>query len=211
MSKIQVGQRFGRLMVVSLIYARKNPKAECRCDCGAVVTPQRGALLNGRAKSCGCLRRELLAVANLKHGLSKTPEFSVFMGMRDRCENSKNPDYDNYGGRGICVLYKDAAEFVADVGLRPNGAWIERSDNDAHYGPGNCLWVTPAKNAINKRVSKTWTINGVEYESSVIAAKALGVTPSVVVRGCNGFTRDGRAYAPRDGWACRLKYGKHHA
>lgn len=60
---VSVGDRFTRLLVLALIPDRKNPKAKCICDCGAVVTPQRGALKNGRAKSCGCLRRELLAEA----------------------------------------------------------------------------------------------------------------------------------------------------
>lgn len=58
---VSVGQRFERLLVIELIPDSKNPKARCVCDCGTVVTPQRGALKNGRAKSCGCLRRELLA------------------------------------------------------------------------------------------------------------------------------------------------------
>lgn len=61
MSAVSVGQRYSRLVVVGLIQDRKNPKAECQCDCGSIVHPQRGALKNGRAKSCGCLRRELLA------------------------------------------------------------------------------------------------------------------------------------------------------
>ena len=61
MSKVAVGQRYGRLSVVGLLPDRKNPKAECICDCGTVAFPQRGALINGRAQSCGCLRREKLA------------------------------------------------------------------------------------------------------------------------------------------------------
>lgn len=59
--RVSVGDKFGRLQVKELIPHRKNPKALCVCDCGALVRPQRGALLNGRAKSCGCLRTELLA------------------------------------------------------------------------------------------------------------------------------------------------------
>ena len=58
---VAVGDRFTRLLVLSLIPDSKNPKASCICDCGKKVTPQRGALKNGRAKSCGCLRKELLA------------------------------------------------------------------------------------------------------------------------------------------------------
>lgn len=58
--RVSVGRRYGRLTVVGLISDQKNPKADCICDCGKRVSPQRGALTNGRAKSCGCLRRELL-------------------------------------------------------------------------------------------------------------------------------------------------------
>jgi 5-methylcytosine-specific restriction endonuclease McrA len=60
--RVKIGDRFTRLLVVGLIPDRKNPKAICLCDCGKTITPQRGALKNSRAKSCGCLRRELLAM-----------------------------------------------------------------------------------------------------------------------------------------------------
>lgn len=57
---MNIGDRFHRLVVIGLIPHNKNPKAKCVCDCGNVITPQRGSLRNGRAKSCGCLRKELL-------------------------------------------------------------------------------------------------------------------------------------------------------
>lgn len=57
------GARFGRLVVLELIPDAKNPKAKCRCDCGSIITPQRGALRIGKAKSCGCLRREIFTAA----------------------------------------------------------------------------------------------------------------------------------------------------
>lgn len=58
---VAIGDRYCRLLVLDLIKDSKNPKAKCICDCGNLITPQRGALKNGRAKSCGCLRVELLA------------------------------------------------------------------------------------------------------------------------------------------------------
>lgn len=208
MSKIKVGQVFHRLTVLRLIYERKNPKAECVCNCGKVITPQRGSLLNGRAKSCGCLRAEQNAVASLRHGQSQSKEYRVFSGMKSRCSNPRNPHFANYGGRGIQVLYASFEEFLADVGPRPEGTWIERLNNELHYQPGNCEWVPPKVNQTNKRVSKIWSIDGVEYASSKAAAQALGVDTSVINRGCNGFTRAGRTYAPRAGWSCWLKYSE---
>lgn len=48
-----VGNRYGRLVVLELITAR-NAAALCQCDCGEKVTRQRGALVRGKAISCGC-------------------------------------------------------------------------------------------------------------------------------------------------------------
>ena len=57
-SRMLVGERFGRLVVVELVPDNKNPAAICRCDCGNMTKTQRGSLRNGRAKSCGCLKIE---------------------------------------------------------------------------------------------------------------------------------------------------------
>jgi 5-methylcytosine-specific restriction endonuclease McrA len=72
---MNIGDRFHRLVVVGLVSDSKNPKAICICDCGNTVTPQRGALRNGRAKSCGCLRSELLSAhAERVKGTGMPPE-----------------------------------------------------------------------------------------------------------------------------------------
>lgn len=62
--QVKVGDVFHRLTVLELIKDAKNPKALCKCVCGNLIKPQRGALKNGRAKSCGCLRKELLKKAS---------------------------------------------------------------------------------------------------------------------------------------------------
>lgn len=208
MSKVEVGSVYGRLTVRKLIPDRKNPKAECVCECGNIATPQRGALVSGKAQSCGCLRRERISAATRIHGAAKTPEYKVFMAMRERCNSPSNRHFQNYGARGIRVLWASFEDFMRDMGPRPAGAWIDRLDNDGHYGPGNCKWVAPPVNQSNKRVSRVWTINGIAYASSTEAAAKLGVHPSVIVRGCNGYTRQGRHHPPRQGWSSRLKYGE---
>lgn len=58
--RVKVGDVFSRLTVLELIADRKNPKAKCICECGNLTISQRGALKNGKAKSCGCLKKELL-------------------------------------------------------------------------------------------------------------------------------------------------------
>lgn len=203
---MKIGEVFGRLVVTALIPDRKNPKARCECSCGAISFPQRGSLRSGKTRSCGCLGRELQIAAVVRHGKYKTPEYSVFRGMIDRCNNPRNTHYKNYGGRGIRVRYVDFHAFLSDVGERPKGAWIDRIYNDGDYEVGNCKWTTPSENLSNTRVSKVWRINGVEYKNSSIAAKFLGLDPSTVNRRCNGHTnRHGNFIPPIDGWSCNLK------
>lgn len=56
-----MGDKFHMLTVLELVKHNKNPLAICICECGNKTRTQRGALRNGKAKSCGCLRRKLLA------------------------------------------------------------------------------------------------------------------------------------------------------
>ena len=92
--RVKIGDRFHRLLVIGLIPDIKNPKAICQCDCGQIITPQRGALKNERAKSCGCLRKELLAAHVLKikgNGFSKE-ENRIRVRLRNKAVRDKNPE-----------------------------------------------------------------------------------------------------------------------
>ena len=51
------------------------------------------------------------------------PEYAVWMGLKARCLNPKNPNFKNYGGRGVQVDEKwvnSYEAFRADVGPRPS-------------------------------------------------------------------------------------------
>lgn len=208
MSKIEIGNKFNRLLVLELIKDSKNPKAKCLCDCGNICYPQRGALNNGRATSCGCHRREQLVKAAKTHGMSLTPEYKIWRGILARCTNKNLPEYKNYGGRGIKVIWNSFEEFFADMGKRPAGAWIDRLDNNGNYEKNNCKWVAPKINQKNKRTSKFWIINNVAYETSIEAAKALNIDTSTVIRNCNGYKKNGIFYPPLNGWSAVFKYRK---
>lgn len=67
-TQVEVGQRFARLVIVSLDVPNMNispshpsgiKAARCLCDCGTEVTIVLGSLKAGRTKSCGCLHREV--------------------------------------------------------------------------------------------------------------------------------------------------------
>lgn len=56
-----LNQRFGRLVAVQEIgnVDGHGTMWKCVCDCKQVHYTQRTALVQGRTRSCGCLRREL--------------------------------------------------------------------------------------------------------------------------------------------------------
>lgn len=59
---VEIGQRFGKLVVVDGDHSRKNRyrAALCRCDCGSDHVVRVNLLLSGRSSSCGCGRKEVV-------------------------------------------------------------------------------------------------------------------------------------------------------
>ena len=67
--------------------------------------------------------------------------------------NSKHAMFYLYGGRGIrvCEEWAKFANFLRDMGERPEGHTIDRIDPARGYEPGNCRWATAAQQRANQR------------------------------------------------------------
>ena len=179
------GKRFGRLVAVSPMNKGKIFYWKCKCDCGntAEVLPQH--LKRGLIKSCGCLRTDVSAQKNKKHGMSKTRIYKEWKGIKERCFNKNSNAFKNYGERGITVC----TEWLGENGFEnfykwafsngySDGLTIERKNVNGNYCPENCCWIPLPQQALNTRSNVILEYNG---ESKPLAqwAKEYGINYAV--------------------------------
>ena len=109
-----IGQKFGKLLVISYVGQNKRGKSIwlCKCDCGEEKQTLSYRLRNGSTISCGC--------SHTKHGYLKggrRPEYRVWQGILERCLRPNHKSYHDYGGRGIkvCQRWMKFENFIADM------------------------------------------------------------------------------------------------
>ena len=95
----------------------------------------------------------------------RTPEYTAWVNMIQRCENQNLRWYQRYGGRGIsvCPEWRSSYEaFLSDMGRRPSPDHsVDRIDVDGNYEPGNCRWATGTEQQRNRSNNRRLVINGV--------------------------------------------------
>ena len=89
-------------------------------------------------------------IGNLRHR---------FRQMKERCNNPRDKDYKNYGGRGVKCLFESADDFIRYVidklgyntPEKIKGLQIDRIDNDGSYEKGNIRFITAKENCNNRQ------------------------------------------------------------
>lgn len=158
LGRITVGRYCGRCLSGS--------RWECHCECGRVYITSYAVLKNPTNRSCGCYHDEVCGKATITHGMSRTPEFEIWLGIKDRCFCTTDHAYGDYGGRGITMhptWVESFEQFYKDVGPRPSPQHtIDRyPNNNGNYEPGNVRWATKKQQANNRRSNRMITVNGV--------------------------------------------------
>ena len=164
-AKDLTNQRFNRLTVLRRGENTKRGQIQwvCECDCKNIVTVEASRLKSGKTKSCGCYQKETVSKIKKKHGMCAHPLYSIWEGMKERCNNPKHKAYSNYGGRGIkiCAEWESFTGFYewAKHGYA-KGLTLDREDNNKGYEPSNCRWITYAEQMHNTSRNVPINYNG---------------------------------------------------
>ena len=78
-----VGQKFGRLTVVDILWDKTPTKAICKCDCGNDYIAAKSDIVSGHTQSCGCLQSERTSKANTKDWSGCISDYGIEFLHRD--------------------------------------------------------------------------------------------------------------------------------
>lgn len=111
----------------------------------------------------------MIGSVRLTHGHTRgykhSPEYRVWMNIKNRCHKESHPKYQKYGAKGVTVCDRwrhDFEAFMADMGPRPSPRHsIDRIDGSRGYEPENCRWADDFIQNNNRRTVPRITIDGV--------------------------------------------------
>lgn len=196
------GQRFGRLVVESLVCTEAAANIPtlwlCKCDCGNKAVVRATNLRSGNTNSCGCLQKEIAKKRNTTHGQSGTRLYVAWQHMIGRCTRKSDGNYQCYGGRGItvCPEWLNSFEAFRDWSIA-NGydddLTIDRIDVNGNYCPENCRWISHDEQQRNK-TNNTFIDYGGTTKTVGEWAREFDCVPASVYREI--LLREGRVH----GW-----------
>jgi len=170
-------------------YVSRHAHQVCQCSCSAktIIVVSRSALLSGHTLSCGCLHAEHTSACNTIHGKCGTPEYRIWVCMRERCRNPNHVSSKNYTQRGITVCSRweepngqGFVNFLADMGPKPPECRsVDRIDVNGNYCPENCRWATDKEQGRNRRNNNLLTYKG-KTQCLTAWAEELGIKPSTL-------------------------------
>lgn len=97
------------------------------------------------------------------HGYSQHRLNVIWRHMKQRCNNSNDDAFKNYGEKGIKVCQEWENDFMAFFNWSYQNGYednltIERVDSNKGYEPSNCEWITRAENCRRAQVGRKQAI-----------------------------------------------------
>ena len=91
-----------------------------------------------------------------------SPTYISWKSMMQRCYYQFHKSYSVYGGKGItvCPRWKVFENFLSDMGIRPEGKTLDRTNGEKVYSKENCRWATPSEQARNRISNKIYSFRG---------------------------------------------------
>lgn len=146
-----VGSRFGWVTVISPEKRWSQRWNHCyvltKCEgCGSIQWQDFNQLQRGKSKGCqACSQKRKIPVWLEKR----------LAAAKSRCENPRDPEFKNYGARGIKFCFPS----VIEAGLYLEALYphisrtleIDRIDTNGNYEPGNIRFASHKQNQANKR------------------------------------------------------------
>jgi hypothetical protein len=119
------------------------------------------------------------------HGMCGTPTHKSWLAMKGRVSGRlSDPRYYKDEGVQICARWMEFANFLADMGQRPDGTTLDRIDNSKGYEPGNCRWATKEEQIKNRRNTRWIEFNG-ERLSAAEWAERTGIRRKTILHRLN--------------------------
>ena len=92
--------------------------------------------------------------------------YKIWSDMKSRCDNQKDKDYPNYGGRGISYsrrwnIFMNFARWALGNGYQED-LTIDRIDTNGNYCPENCRWLDMKAQSNNRRTNVVVAYKGEE-------------------------------------------------
>jgi hypothetical protein len=175
------GKRFGRLTAIKVVgKIKSNMLWLCQCECGNKTNVASSELLQGKTKSCGCLRKEILYDVHKKYniydlsgeygiGLTSNTNEEFYFDLedydliKDYCWN-KHQDYlETLSNDKILRIHR----LIMDA---QKGYDVDHiSHNTLDNRKQNLRIVTRSQNAMNqiKRINNTSGVTGVCWDNRV--------------------------------------------
>ena len=139
----------GQIKLITEFWGKRNECIECR-----IIYNTNYYNLN---------KSSILQTIKNKH--KKFPWKLIYKWMKDRCDNPKDTNYKNYGGRGIkyFITEEEVKElWFRDKAYEMDRPSIDRIDNDGNYTYDNCQFIEMEENRVKdkRKVILQYDLNG---------------------------------------------------